>query len=164
MADDDLLSKYDIDEKKFIVIMVTKPKAPAAAPAPAAAAAAPAEAPKKEESKPAEEKKAEEKKPEAAAAKTEEPAAKKEEESGDKKPEDESTTTASGVASELASGLVLGSDYSKMVQNIMDMGYDKEQVRHLNLVQWLTIFHCELRIFDAHQTTGGDAQMSWVFT
>jgi len=105
LVDDDPLSKYNIDEKKFIVVMLSKPKAaaasPAAAPAdpsPAPAAAAPA--------------------PAAAPA---EP------------PKEESMETGGPATPAAAptggdSGLVVGEDYNRMVQNIQDMGYERSQV------------------------------------
>jgi len=97
LVDDDPLSKYNIDEKKFIVVMLSKPKAaapPAAEPAPAPAAPAPpAEAPKEE----------------------------KMEEGGGEAP-------AAAPSTGGDSGLVVGEDYNRMVQNIQDMGYEKSQV------------------------------------
>ena len=104
--DDDPLSKYNIDEKKFIVVMLSKPKAaappaaepapppaPAASAAPAAAPAPPAEAPKEE----------------------------KMEEGGGEAP-------AAAPPTGGDSGLVVGEDYNRMVQNIQDMGYERSQV------------------------------------
>jgi len=105
LVDDDPLSKYNIDEKKFIVVMLSKPKAaapaepspaPAATPAPAAATPAPA-----------------------AAAPAEPP----KEESMETGP---ATPAAAPTGGD--SGLVVGEDYNRMVQNIQDMGYERSQV------------------------------------
>jgi len=114
LVDDELLSKYNIDEKKFIVVMVTKPKgaAPAAAAAPAPAAAAPpAAAPAPAAAAPA---------PAAAPTTPSEPAQDK---PAEKMEEGAATSPASAMG-----GLVVGEEYNKTVQNIMDMGYEKAQV------------------------------------
>jgi len=103
LVDDDPLSKYNIDEKKFIVVMLSKPKAaapaepspaPAATPVPAAATPAPA-----------------------AAAPAEPP-----------KEESMETGPATPAPTGGDSGLVVGEDYNRMVQNIQDMGYERSQV------------------------------------
>lgn len=113
LVDDEPLSKYNIDEKKFIVVMVAKPKPTPSSPAapttpaapPAVAEAAPAAA--------------------AAAAVAAPPAVSTEasQSPGDKK--EESAPPAPGL---VGSDLVVGEDYNRMVQNIMDMGYERGQV------------------------------------
>jgi len=106
LVDDDPLSKYNIDEKKFIVVMLSKPKVPAASPAPAAAPA---------ESSPA---------PAAPAAAT--PAATPAEPPKEETMETGPATPAPATGGD--SGLVVGEDYNRMVQNIQDMGYERSQV------------------------------------
>ena len=109
-VDDDPLSKYNIDEKKFIVVMLSKPKVPAASPAPAAAAPA--------EPSPA---------PAAPAATTPAPAAAAPAEP----PKEETMETGPATPAPATggdSGLVVGEDYNRMVQNIQDMGYERSQV------------------------------------
>jgi len=121
----DPLSKYEINEKKFLVVMVPKPQAAPAKPAAstptteAAAAKPEAVASEKKEEKMEVDKKEDVKEPE-----------KKEEE---KKKESSTPTTPSaaptgGEAGLNTADLVVGEDYNRMVQNIMDMGYGRDEV------------------------------------
>jgi UV excision repair protein RAD23 len=105
LVDDEPLSKYNIDEKKFIVVMVAKPKGAASTPSVAAPAATPAPAT-----------------PTTPATPTI-PAT----------PSESTPTTPVQEKKEEGGGgstgdLVVGEEYSRMVQNIMDMGYEKAQV------------------------------------
>lgn len=107
LVDDDPITKYNIDEKKFIVVMVAKPKAAAtpAAPSEPAPVAAPAPAP-------------------AEKMEEDQPAAKVEDKSDPAVP----ATPETPASAETGTGLVMGEDYNRMVQNIQDMGYERSQV------------------------------------
>lgn len=107
LVDDDPITKYNIDEKKFIVVMVAKPKAAAtpAAPSEPAPVAAPAPAP-------------------AEKMEEDQPAAKVEDKSDPAVP----ATPETPASAETCTGLVMGEDYNRMVQNIQDMGYERSQV------------------------------------
>lgn len=112
MLDDDTVSRYNVDENKFIVVMVaSKPKITAPTPAATAtsteAAGASVSAASEQAAKPQ-------------GASTEKPA--------EEKKEDEKKEEPAAAAPMPTSDLVMGEDYNRMVQNICDMGYEREQV------------------------------------
>jgi len=118
----DPLSKYEINEKKFLVVMVPKPQAaptkPAASTPTTEAAAKPeAAASEKKEEKMEVDKKEDVKEPE-----------KKEEEKKSSTPTTPSAAPTGGEAGLNTADLVVGEDYNRMVQNIMDMGYGRDEV------------------------------------
>ncbi|NXS58904.1 RD23B protein, partial [Brachypteracias leptosomus] len=148
LNDDTALKEYKIDEKNFVVVMVTKPKAaggatqqtnatatvsstpaaptPVTAPVPAAAPV-PAPAP----TPPA---------PDAVACDSEHVSAPKEEKPAEKPPEAPAAvsplsthsttgdTSRSNLFEDAISALVTGQSYENMVTEIMSMGYEREQV------------------------------------
>ncbi|XP_027564490.1 UV excision repair protein RAD23 homolog B [Neopelma chrysocephalum] len=144
LNDETALKEYKIDEKNFVVVMVTKPKAatgvtqqsnatstvgsttaaptPAPAPAPVPAPVFPPPAPDEAvcESAPVSaprEEKSEEKPPEAAAAVS---PSSTDSPTGD--------TSRSNLFEDAISALVTGQSYENMVTEIMSMGYEREQV------------------------------------
>ncbi|NXP03421.1 RD23B protein, partial [Thinocorus orbignyianus] len=142
LNDDTALKEYKIDEKNFVVVMVTKPKAaagatqqPNATTAASVTAAAPvpvtAPVPAPVPPPPA---------PDAATCESTPVSAAKEEKPAEKPPEapaalspsstDSTTgdTSRSNLFEDAISALVTGQSYENMVTEIMSMGYEREQV------------------------------------
>ncbi|NXG09572.1 RD23B protein, partial [Sakesphorus luctuosus] len=153
LNDETALKEYKIDEKNFVVVMVTKPKAatgatqqsnatstvgptsaaptsaaaPAPAPAPVPAAPVPAPAPPP----PAPDEAACESVP-ASAPREEKPEEKPPEAAAAVSPSSTDSTTGdtsrSNLFEDAISALVTGQSYENMVTEIMSMGYEREQV------------------------------------
>ncbi|XP_022059587.1 UV excision repair protein RAD23 homolog B isoform X2 [Acanthochromis polyacanthus] len=125
LNDDTALKEYKIDEKNFVVVMVTKPKASSAAPqssptASASSTTAPAAPPPSSSSsdKPAEPASTDTK-PEEKQSSTAEPSS---------TPVGSETSTNTNLINEAVSTLVTGPSYDAMVNEMMLMGYEREQV------------------------------------
>ncbi|XP_052023354.1 UV excision repair protein RAD23 homolog A isoform X3 [Apodemus sylvaticus] len=126
LSDDVPIKEYHIDEKNFVVVMVTKAKAGQGTPAPPEAS--PTAAPEPSIPFP----------PVLASGMSHHPPTSRE----DKSPSEESATTASpesisgsvpssgssGREEDAASTLVTGSEYETMLTEIMSMGYERERV------------------------------------
>ncbi|KAE8285002.1 UV excision repair protein RAD23-like protein B [Larimichthys crocea] len=119
LNDDTALKEYKINEKNFVVVMVTKPKTASAAPSPAASApstTAPAAPPASSSSSET----TTDTKPEERPSSTVEPAS---------TPVGSSeASTNTNLIDEAVSTLVTGPSYDAMVNEMMLMGYEREQV------------------------------------
>ncbi|KAL1785051.1 hypothetical protein HispidOSU_026139 [Sigmodon hispidus] len=126
LSDDVPIKEYHIDEKNFVVVMVTKAKAGQGTPAPPEVS--PTAAPESSTPFP----------PAPASGMSHSPPTSRE----DKSPSEDSATTtpsesipgsvpssgSSGREEDAASTLVTGSEYETMLTEIMSMGYDRERV------------------------------------
>ncbi|KAF7658128.1 hypothetical protein LDENG_00017180 [Lucifuga dentata] len=119
LSDDTALKEYKINEKNFVVIMVSKPKA-AAPPQPSPATSVPAAPPASSSSS--------DSKPEAAP--TDSKPEEKQSSAADpaSTPARTSEATNANLISEAVSTLVTGPAYEAMVTEMMLMGYEREQV------------------------------------
>ncbi|KAE8899597.1 hypothetical protein PF005_g6202 [Phytophthora fragariae] len=129
LKDDSTLAEYNVKENDFLVVMVTKPKAPKPSAAAAPAAAAPASTPAAAAAAPA---------PAAAPAAAPAPAAPSTSSASSSSsatapavstPSAAPATTAASSSSGDGSGLVEGEQMSATVQQLVDMGFPEDQVR-----------------------------------
>ncbi|MGH0189075.1 UNVERIFIED_CONTAM: hypothetical protein FKN15_033249 [Acipenser sinensis] len=139
LNDDTALKEYKIDEKNFVVVMVTKPKAAPTAAQPATATSTTASSTTSSTSAPVPTPAT----PAAPAASETAPASAAKEEKPTEKGDSKPATTAAPATSplgtsslsanvnifeEATSALVTGQSYENMVSEIMSMGYEREQV------------------------------------
>lgn len=113
LTDEMLLSECKIDEKSFVVVMVTKPKANVTAdpsPAPTVTAPEPAASSSSVSDSSSSDTKSEEKQPSAGTATS------------------SSESSSTSLIDEAVSSLVTGPTYDAMVTEMMLMGYEREQV------------------------------------
>ncbi|XP_020294821.1 UV excision repair protein RAD23 homolog B isoform X2 [Pseudomyrmex gracilis] len=114
LADEQPLTEYNIDEKKFIVVMVTKPKTGAT---PKASEEQRTESDNKEEST------------SSSTTTTQTSSTPNTQETARAASNvQEQITAAAPAAGQAESALLMGEDYNTMVNNIMDMGYERDQV------------------------------------
>ncbi|XP_031715973.1 UV excision repair protein RAD23 homolog B [Anarrhichthys ocellatus] len=123
LSDDTALKEYKINEKNFVVVMVTKAKAASAAPQPSPATSAPSTAAPPASSSSSDntsERASTDDKPEETRSSPAEPA------STPVRSSEASTNT--NLIDEAVSNLVTGPSYDAMVTEMMLMGYEREQV------------------------------------
>ncbi|GIY65973.1 UV excision repair protein RAD23 homolog A [Caerostris extrusa] len=128
LNDETKISDYDIDEKKFVVIMVTKPQTSQEETSEGSAAQVPAKVANQMPSKPETTKESTNTPVEAKSSST---SAETEAKTTTEKPADNSSVAENVEGLDIASAeskLVLGEDYEKMVSQIVEMGYERMDV------------------------------------
>ncbi|GIY34263.1 UV excision repair protein RAD23 homolog A [Caerostris darwini] len=128
LNDETKISDYDIDEKKFVVIMVTKPQTSQEETSEGSAAQVPAKVANQMPSKPETTKESTNTPVEAKSSST---SAETEAKTTTEKPADNSSAAENVEGLDIASAeskLVLGEDYEKMVSQIVEMGYERMDV------------------------------------